>query len=118
MSLHGTQLADFVTMIQEHAAHDFSQNLLRRSCHTRIVKQMALGILRLGVQAVGQPAHQRVLVETTLRFQQFHTSQDTAKLVLPTASGGQQLFEYEGALADFVLVPAQSAEVADGSQYC
>ena len=65
----------------------------------------------------GQPAYQRSLFPAAFRLQQLDSRQDAAVLVLPAATSCQQLFQHQGAVAYFLLVPAQSAEVVYGSQH-
>ena len=43
--------------------------------------------------------------------------ENAAKLVLPTAAGGEQLFENEGAVAHGGLVPSQTAEVGERTEH-
>ena len=74
MGFHGPQLVQFATMVEEHAAHDFSQDSLGSTGDARIVQQVTRRIFRLREDVVGQPAHQRCLVEATLRLQQLHTT--------------------------------------------
>ena len=107
MGLHGAQLSDFATVVEEHAAHDLAQNLLGSTGDAGIVEQVALLVFGLGIDIVGQPAHQGVLVEAAGSLQEFHTAQHTAELILPTTAGGEQLFEHQGAPAYLGLVPRQ-----------
>ncbi len=74
-------------------------------------------VFGLGEDAVGQPAHQGLLVEARLRLQQFHTVQQSAKLVLPSASCGEELFQHQGAPAYLALVPSQSAKLAERPEH-
>ena len=50
-------------------------------------------------------------------MQQLYARQKSAVLVLPAATGGEQLFENECAVANLGLVPAESAEVAERSEH-
>ena len=72
---------------------------------------MAIAVFRMGKQMLGQPAYQWLLGKSSLRLQQFDTLQYPTVLVLPTATGRQQLFQGKRTAAYFVLIPHQSAKV-------
>ena len=78
---------------------------------------MALAVVGLLKEVARQVAHIRTLTESALRLQQFDARQESAVLVLPTATCGEQLLEHECAVSDLGLVPAQSAEVAECSEH-
>ena len=103
-------------MVEEHATHDLGQYLLGCTSDAGIIQKVTLGIFRLRVDGIGQPAYQGVLVEATRCLQQLDATQDTTKLVLPATTGGEQLFEDERTTAYLVLIPCQRAEVVDSSQ--
>ena len=58
----------------------------------------------------------RTLIKARARLQEFDTSQDTTKLILPTTTRGEHLFEDQRATSDLVFIPSQTTEVAHGSQ--
>ena len=78
---------------------------------------MTSTVFRRSEEIVGQPTNQRTLIHARSCLQQLDTSKHTTVLVLPTSTGGEKLFEHQGTVADFVLVPLQTAEVGHGTQY-
>jgi Na+-translocating ferredoxin:NAD+ oxidoreductase RnfG subunit len=78
---------------------------------------VALAVVGLLEEVARQVAHIRTLTESALRLQQFYARQESAVLVLPAATCGEQLLEYECAVSNLGLVPAQSAEIIDGTQH-
>ena len=98
---------EFLVLVEEHPPDDFGQDELGRAGDARVVEQVALVIVGLCVDVGRQPAYHGLLQKSGLRLQQLHSAADASKLVLPTAAGGEQLFENECAQADFVLVPCQ-----------
>ena len=41
----------------------------------------------------------------------------STNLILPSAAGGEQLFQYQCIIADVVPIPCQSAKIIDSSEY-
>ena len=117
MFLHAVEDVEMGSGVEEHSADDFGKNLLSRTCDAGVVEQVTGTVLRVGPEGVGQPACGGCLNESASRLQEFHSVQHSAVLVLPSASGGEQLFEQQGTVADGHLVPSQSAEVAEGSEH-
>ena len=50
-------------VVEEHAAHDFGQDVLGRACDASVVEQVAVTCVGMGEERVGQPARHGVLVE-------------------------------------------------------
>ena len=59
-----------VVAVEEHAPDNLGQDVLGRAGDTRVVEQVALAVLGLGVDVGGQPSGQRLLQEAALRLQQ------------------------------------------------
>ena len=78
---------------------------------------MTGAIFGLRPQIGGQPAHLWVLGKAPTRLQQFHATQHTTKLILPTTTCGEHLFEHEGAMTNLVLIPTQAAEIVERTQH-
>ena len=117
MLLHLTEQRQFVVMIEEHLPHNLGQDGLGRTGNAGIIEEMAWLILGLSEQIVGQPSHHGILVEAAFGLQQFHSMQQTAKLVLPSASGRQHLFEHQCAVPYLVFIPPEPTEVVQRAQH-
>lgn len=76
----------------------------------------ALPIFGLGVQIDRQPAHGGILLEAALRLKEFDTLKNAAKLILPTAASGEELFQDQRPAGNLVLIPCQSAEIIERAQ--
>ena len=103
--------------VEEHATHNLGEDVFRRSGESGVVEQMASTMFGRGEERVGQPARDGSLVETRLSLQEFHSMQHTAKLVLPPPTCGEELFEYQCAIAHSGFVPTEMTEVAECSQH-
>ena len=117
MAFHVAEQSQMARIVEEHAPHDFCQNMFGRTGHASVIEQMAGFEFWIGEHRVGHPSRRGVLVEARHGLEQFDTVQHAAILVLPTASSGEHLLEHEGTIADFILVPSESAEIAQGAQY-
>ena len=117
MLFHAVKDIQVTRIVEEHTSHNFRQNMLCRARHTRIVEQMARTHVGVGEERVGKPAHRSILVKTRTRLKQLESVHHTAILILPSATCGQQLLEHKCTVAHFVLVPTQSAEIAQRTQY-
>ena len=117
MLLHLPQQFQVFRAVQEHSLYNFRQDTLGRTGQSRVVQQVALAVFAVRKQVFGQPAYQRSLFPAAFRLQQLDTRQDASVLVLPAATGGKQLFQYQGAVAYLLFVPSQSAEIIYGSQH-
>ena len=115
MLLHLRKDVKVLGRIEEHALHDFCQNLFGCASHACIVEQVAHLFVGLAEEGVWQPTHDRSLIETLFRLQEFDAWQDASVLVLPTTTRREQLFKDEGAVANLELVPSESAEVCQCS---
>lgn len=51
-----------------------------------------------------------MLFEAGFGLQQFYAGEYAAVLILPSAAGGEQLFQYQCIIADVVPIPCQSAK--------
>ena len=89
MFFHFVEQAQARAAVEEHAAHDFGQDILGRARDAGVVEQMAGALFGRHEERVGQPPCHRRLVETGLRLQEFHAVQHPAELVLPAAARGQ-----------------------------
>ena len=56
-------------------------------------------------------------MEALTRLQQFHTSEHTTKLILPTTTRGKHLLQNQCTSTYLILIPTQTAEIVQGSQY-
>ena len=115
--LHLVEQAQARAAVEEHAPHDFCQNILGRARDARVVEQMAGALFGRHEERVGQPARHRRLVEAGFSLQELHAVQHAAELVLPAAARGEQLLENERAVAHGEFVPAQTAEVRERAEH-
>ncbi len=79
---------------------------------------MAFLIVRSGKQIIRQPTDIRQLFHATIRLQQLHSTKNTTILVLPSATGCQQLLQHQSSIGYFMLVPLQSTKIRNSAQYC
>ena len=114
---HFVEQAQSRAAVEEHAPHDFCQNILGRACDARVVEQMAGALFGCHEERVGQPARHRSLVEARFRLQELHTMQHTAELVLPAAARREQLLENERAVAHGEFIPTQTAEIGERAEH-
>ena len=69
-------------------------------------------------EVLGKPAHETALGEAGRGFDHFQTAMDSARLVLPSAAGCEELFKRECAGADFLVIPAEAADFGEGAKKC
>ena len=115
MSLHLAQQLQVRAAVEEHAAHDLCQDTFGGAGNAGVVEQMAGPIGRVGEEILWQPTYDRTLIESFTGLQQLQAMQYASILVLPTATGGEQLLQDQRAIANLVLIPRQTAEVSDGT---
>lgn len=115
--LHFTQLCQFVMLVEEHAADNLGEDGLSRACDAGVIEQVACLVFGKSEEGVRHIADLRSLAEAALGLQKLDARQESAELVLPSASRGEELFEDECAMTYFCLVPSQSAEVAQCTEY-
>ncbi len=111
MGFHFIKQFNMLSAVKEHAAHYFCQNVFRRAGKSGVIQHVTLRILWRGEYLLRQPAHKRTLGIALLSLEQFHPTEHSAVLILPAASGSEQLFEREGAVANLVFIPGKPAEV-------
>ena len=114
---HFVEQAQTRAAVEEHAPHDFCQNILGRARDARVVEQMAGALFGRHEERVGQPACHRRLVEAGFRLQELHAVQHTAELVLPAAARREQLLENERAVAHGEFIPTQTAEIGERAEH-
>ena len=80
-------------LVEEHPADYLREDCLCRTSNACIVEQVALTVLGTGPQIVRQIPHNRSLVEALSRLQELYPLYNSAKLVLPSATGCKQLLQ-------------------------
>ncbi len=117
MLLHLAQEGQLIVLVKEHTAYYLCQDFLGRTRYTSIVQQMAGAVLGLCKERRGEPPRNRILIKSLISLKQFDALEQSAELILPAATGGEQLLEYQGAAAYLVLIPHEPTEIADGTQH-
>ena len=116
MSFHLGQQTEVLGRVEEHASHNFGQDAFGGAGDACVIQQMASLVFSRGKEIVGEPTNQRALIHAVSGLQELHATKHTAVLVLPTSTGGEQLFEDKGAVANLVLVPFEAAEIGHGTE--
>ena len=116
MLFHLVEQKEMLCTVQKHAAHYFREDVLGCACESGVVEQMTGTLFWGSEERVGQPASNGCLIKTRLSLQELYAMQDAAKLVLPSATSGEELLEDESAIAYCGLVPSEMAEIAERTQ--
>ena len=84
--LHVAQHSQLVVLVEEHTSYNLGKDGLGGACDACVVEQVASLVVGLCEEGVGQIAHFGCLCKATVGLKQLYTRQQTAKLILPTAT--------------------------------
>ena len=103
--------------VQEHIPNDVRKDVFRHPGDAGVIKQVALLVGRIRKEEVRSPPDSRGLSCSGYCLQQFHAVEDAAVLILPSASGGEQLLQDKRLLANVVFIPGEPAKIIQCAQY-
>ena len=114
---HRVQQIELFRGVQEHIPNDVRKDVFRHPGDAGVIKQVALLVGRIGKEKVRSPPDSRGLSCSGYCLQQFHAVEDAAVLILPSASGGEQLLQDKRLLANVVFIPGEPAKIIQCAQY-
>ena len=102
--------------VEKHSAHDLAEDALRDASDTCVVEEgHAVGVRR-AEEVLRKPANETALGESGRGFDHFQATMDSSRLVLPSATGCEELLQREGARADFLVIPAEAANFGERAE--
>lgn len=109
--LHIAEKGYLIVVVEEHTTNNLSEESLCRTSDARIIEQMTLAILRLSIEVGREPMYHRILIESTLCLKELDALKESAILVLPATTGGEELLKGERSATYLLLAPCKTAEI-------
>lgn len=102
--------------VEKHPSHDLLKDVFGDSCDPCVVEHDTIRA-PLGLESMcWQPLNVRGLIEPGLGAQELDPGKECPCLILPAASGCEELFQGKGPEDEVSCIPLQVAEIVEGTQ--